>query len=128
MKLSTVILSFLLFAVVIATPPFLISKSAHANWLDPHFWMIFGFITGLTFVTIILIVIIGKVNAEIYTQTFLGATMIKLLASMFFCLFFLIKIKVNGVIFVANFFYVYFFNLAFEIYGLLCTLRNQKLK
>jgi len=128
LKLQTVILSFLLFAIVIAIPPQLLSRSAHATWIDPHFWVIFAFITGLTFVATILILIIGKVNTEIYTQTFLGATMIKLLASMFFCLFFLLKIKVNGVIFVANFFYVYFFNLAFEIYGLLCTLRNQKLK
>ena len=71
---------------------------------------------------------VTKINKEIYAQTFLGATMIKLLTCMFFCLFFLVKIKVNGVIFVANFFYVYFFNLAFEIYGLLRTLRNQKLK
>ena len=128
MKLRTVILSFLLFAVVIAIPPVLLSKSAHAAWLDPHFWMIFGFVTGLTFLTTVSILIIARINEEIYAQTFLGATMLKLLTCMFFCLFFLVKIKVNGVIFVANFFYVYFFNLAFEIYGLLRTLRNQKLK
>ncbi|MET3503499.1 hypothetical protein FHW88_002159 [Mucilaginibacter sp. SG538B] len=128
MKLHTVILSFLLFAVIIAVPPFLLSKSTHAAWLDPHFWMIYAFVTGLTFITIVSILMVTKINKEIYAQTFLGATMIKLLTCMFFCLFFLVKIKVNGVIFVANFFYVYFFNLAFEIYGLLRTLRNQKLK
>ncbi|WP_121812615.1 hypothetical protein [Mucilaginibacter kameinonensis] len=128
MKLRTVILSFLLFAVVIATPPLLVSKSVHVAWLDPHFWIIFGFVTGLTFITIISILVVTKINKEIYAQTFLAATMVKLLTCMFFCLFFLVKIKVNGVIFVANFFYVYFFNLVFEIYGLLRTLRNQKLK
>jgi hypothetical protein len=128
LKLFTTVLSFLLFAVVIATPPLLLSKSAHAGWLDPHFWMIFAFVTGLTFITVISILIVTRINKEIYAQTFLGATMIKLLTCMFFCLFFLVKIKVNGVIFVANFFYVYFFNLVFEIYGLLRTLRNQKLK
>lgn len=128
MKLRIVILSFLLFAVIIAIPPLLLSKSAHAAWLDPHFWMIFAFVTGLTFITIISILLVAKINKEIYAQTFLAATMVKLLTCMFFCLFFLVKIKVNGVIFVANFFYVYFFNLVFEIYGLLRTLRNQKLK
>ncbi|WP_426584289.1 hypothetical protein [Mucilaginibacter sp. R-33] len=128
MKLLTTVLSFLLFAVIIAVPPFLLSRSAHASWLDPHFWVIFGFVTGLTFITTISILIVTKINKEIYAQTFLGATMIKLLTCMFFCLFFLLKIKVNEVIFIANFFYVYFFNLVFEIYGLLCTLRNQKLK
>jgi len=128
LKLPIAILSFLLFAVIIAVPPLLLSKSTHASWLDPHFWMIFAFITGLTFITTISVLIVGRVNQEIYAQTFLGVTMIKLLTCMFFCLFFLLKIKVNGVIFIANFFYVYFFNLVFEIYGLLCTLRNQKLK
>jgi len=128
LKLRTVILSFLLFAVIMAVPPLLLSKSTHAAWLDPHFWMIYAFVTGLTFITIVSILMVTKINKEIYAQTFLGATMIKLLTCMFFCLFFLVKIKVNGVIFVANFFYVYFFNLAFEIYGLLRTLRNQKLK
>jgi hypothetical protein len=128
LKLHTFVLSFLLLAVVIAVPPLLLSRSAYAAWIDPHFWMIFGFITGLTFITTISVLIVGRINQEIYAQTFLGATMIKLLTCMFFCLFFLLKIKVNGVIFIANFFYVYFFNLVFEIYGLLRTLRNQNLK
>ncbi|UOE50222.1 hypothetical protein MTO98_03945 [Mucilaginibacter sp. SMC90] len=128
MKLRTVILLFVLLAVIIALPPFLLSRSSYAGWIDPHFWLIFGFITGLTFITTISILIVAKINQEIYAQTFLAATMVKLLTCMFFCLFFLVKIKVNGVIFIANFFYVYFFNLVFEIYGLLRTLRNQKLK
>lgn len=109
-------------------PPILLGNSAHAAWLDPHFWTIFGFVTGLTFVTIISVLVVARIKKEIYAQTFLGATMIKLLASMFFCLFFLLHFKGNGIIFFANFFYVYFFNLVFEIYGLLRTLRNQNLK
>lgn len=126
--MHTFILSFLLLAVIIAVPPLLLSRSTHAAWIDPHFWMIFGFITVLTFVTTISVLIVTRINQEIYAQTFLAATMIKLLTCMFFCLFFLLKIQVNGVIFIANFFYVYFFNLVFEIYGLLRTLRNQNLK
>jgi hypothetical protein len=93
LKLLIAILSFLLFAGIIAVPPLLLSKSTHASWLDPHFWMIFTFVTGLTFITTISILIVTKINKEIYAQTFLGATMFKLLTCMFFACFFWLKSK-----------------------------------
>jgi len=82
----------------------------------------------LTFITVFMVNFVGKINYSLYTQTFLAATTVKILAAMFFALFFLMKVKPNNGIFLADFFYVYFLNIAFEIYGLLCTLRNQKLK
>jgi hypothetical protein len=35
---------------------------------------------------------------------------------------------VNKYVFVADFFYIYFLNTAFEVYSLLCNLRNQNLR
>lgn len=123
-----VILSFILFVIITAIPPVLLNYTGHANWLVPRFWLIFFFISMLTFITVFLVNFVGKINYSLYTQTFLAATTVKILAAMFFALFFLMKVKPNNGIFLANFFYVYFLNIAFEIYGLLCTLRNQKLK
>ncbi|WP_143020832.1 hypothetical protein [Mucilaginibacter gossypii] len=126
--MARVILSFFLFVIITAIPPVLLIYTGHANWLVPRFWLIFFFISMLTFITVFLVNFVGKINYSLYTQTFLAATTVKILAAMFFALFFLMKIKPNNGIFLVNFFYVYFLNIAFEIYGLLCTLRNQKLK
>jgi hypothetical protein len=126
--LLRVILSFILFVIITAIPPVLLNYTGHANWLVPRFWLIFFFISALTFITFFLVNFVGKINYSLYTQTFLAATTVKILVAMSFALFFVMKVKPDNGIFLANFFYVYFLNIAFEIYGLLCTLRNQKLK
>ncbi|HEX8020316.1 hypothetical protein [Mucilaginibacter sp.] len=123
-----VIFSFILFVIITAIPPVLLNYTGHANWLVPRFWLIFFFISMLTFITFFLVNFVGKINYSLYTQTFLAATTVKILVAMSFALFFVMKVKPNNGIFLANFFYVYFLNIAFEIYGLLCTLRNQKIK
>ncbi len=74
-------------------------------------------------------VLIGQqIDAEKGTQFFLAATVFKILACLVFALVFLLKNKVNKYVFVADFFYVYFLNTAFEIYSLLRNLRNQNLR
>ncbi|WP_370994830.1 hypothetical protein [Mucilaginibacter sp. RCC_168] len=128
MKLLPNIISFLFFIVIIAIPPLLLSYTGYANWLDNKFWLLFFFITGLTFLTVISIVIVGQINQELYAQAFLAATTVKILACLFFVLIFLKKNSVNRYVFMADFFYIYFLNMAFEIYGLLRNLRNQKIR
>jgi hypothetical protein len=128
LKLLPTVLSYLLFTVIIAIPPLLLNFTGHADWLAPKFWVMFVFLSGLTFLTVMSIIIVGHINKELYAQTFLAATTVKILVSMFFALIFILKIKVNRYVFVADFFYIYFLNMAFEIYGLLCNLRNQNLK
>lgn len=71
---------------------------------------------------------VSKINPDMSAQAFLAATTVKLLACMFFALVFLLKNAVNRYVFVADFFYIYFLNMAFEIYGLLRNLRNQKIR
>lgn len=128
LKLPSTILSYLLFVAVTAVPPLVLIYTGHADWLTPKFWLLFFFVSGLTFLTVISILMVAKINAEMYAQVFLAATTVKILASMIFALIFLLKIKVNKYVFAADFFYIYFLNMAFEIYGLLCNLRNQNLK
>jgi hypothetical protein len=117
-----------LFVAITAVPPLVLIYTGHADWLAPKFWLLFFFISGLTFLTVVSILMVAKINAEMYAQAFLAATTVKILASMIFVLIFLLKIKVNKYVFAADFFYIYFLNMAFEIYGLLCNLRNQNLK
>jgi phosphatidylglycerophosphate synthase len=117
-----------LFIIIIAVPPLVLTYTGHANLITPKFWLLFFFLSGLTFLTVISILMVAKINREMYAQAFLAATTVKLLACMFFALFFLLKNKVNRYVFVGDFFYIYFLNMVFEIYGLLRNLRNQKIR
>ncbi|RWY47100.1 hypothetical protein [Mucilaginibacter gilvus] len=128
MKTKTAIIAFLIFAILLAAPPVALIFSGHSNLLVPHFWLMFAFITGLTFLVMVAIIITKQVNPENYAQTFLATTVFKLLACLAFLVVFIMKIKVDKPVFVGNFFYLYFLNTAFEVYVLLRNLRNQNLK
>lgn len=106
----------------------MLTYTGHTDLIVPKFWLLFFFLSGLTFLTVISILMVAKINNEMYAQAFLAATTAKLLACMFFALIFLLKNAVNRYVFVADFFYIYFLNMVFEIYGLLRNLRNQKIR
>ena len=122
------VFSYLLFLAVLAAPPLWLSKNGHAELLAPHFWLIFFFLSGLTLIVIITVLMGQQIDGERGAQFFLAATTFKILACLVFALVFLLKNKVNKYVFVADFFYIYFLNTAFEIYTLLRNLRNQNLK
>jgi len=128
LNIRPTVLAYLLFLLIVAIPPVLLNYLGHADWLTPRFWLIFFFLSGLTFITVVSILVVAGMNHELYAQAFLAATTVKILACCFFALFFLLKNKVNKYVFVADFFYIYFLNMGFEIYGLLRNLRNQKLR
>jgi hypothetical protein len=117
-----------LFIVIIAIPPLVLPYMGYASLITPKFWLLFFFLSGLTFLTVISILMVGKIKQDMYAQAFLAATTVKLLACMFFALVFLLKNSVNRYVFVADFFYIYFLNMGFEIYGLLRNVRNQKIR
>ncbi|WP_419700896.1 hypothetical protein [Mucilaginibacter sp. NFX135] len=128
MKLLPTVLSYLSFIIIIAIPPAVLPYIGYAGWITPKFWLLFFFLSGLTFLTVVSILMVGKIKQDMYAQAFLAATTVKLLACMFFALIFLLKNSVNRYVFVADFFYIYFLNMGFEIYGLLRNLRNQKIR
>ncbi|MDR6942618.1 hypothetical protein [Mucilaginibacter pocheonensis] len=128
MKILPFVLFYLLFIIIIAIPPLVLTYTGYAGWITPKFWLLFFFLSGLTFLTIISVLMVSKINPDMSAQAFLAATTVKLLACMFFALVFLLKNAVNRYVFVADFFYIYFLNMAFEIYGLLRNLRNQKIR
>ena len=128
MKTRTAITAFIIFAIILAIPPAALILTGNQHFLVPHFWLVFGFITGLTFLVMVAIIITKQVNPENYAQTFLATTVFKLLACLAFLVVFIMKTKVDKTVFVGNFFYLYFLNTAFEVYLLLRNLRNQNLK
>jgi uncharacterized membrane protein YozB (DUF420 family) len=114
--------------VVIALPPALMDYAGKGGSLIPGFWLIFQFFSSLTFLICLSVIWGQKQNGTLGGQIFLGATTLKLVLCMTLALIYLRKHTVNDVVFVLNYFYLYFLYTAFEIYSLLSNLRvpNKK--
>ncbi|RCH54852.1 hypothetical protein DJ568_10250 [Mucilaginibacter hurinus] len=127
MKIVRPILIFFAFTLVLAALPayFWYQRS---NIILPEFWILFSFISGLTFIVVLSILISQQINPDMYAQTFIAGTVFKILAILAFTVIFLLKTHVDKSVFVLNFIYIYFLNTAFEVYILLRNLRNQNLK
>ena len=121
------ILLYLLFIIISIIPPLVVSNN-HPDFLTPHFWVLFFYLSALTFLVSITISISQRINPELGAQMFLAATTFKILACLAFVVVFLLKNKINKYVFAADFFYIYFLNTAFEVYCLLRNLRNQNLR
>jgi RsiW-degrading membrane proteinase PrsW (M82 family) len=128
MSIQRSILNYLAFVLAIALPPFALINTGNNDLVTPRFWLIFFFISALTFMVLITILFVQQKNKELYAQAFLAGTTLKFLACLFFIVIFLRKNQVDKLVFVGDFFYVYFLNTAFEVYGLLRNLRNQNLR
>ena len=128
MQLISKLIPFLIFTLVLAVVPVCLMLTGNQVWLAPQFWVMFAFIGFLTLITLVFVLWIQKLMPEYYAQAFLGATVFKMLACMVFMLFLVLKTPINKLVFMADFFYLYFLNMGFEIYVLLRNLRNQNLK
>ncbi|TSD62660.1 hypothetical protein FFF34_019195 [Inquilinus sp. KBS0705] len=128
MKISNTVIRYLVFVVTIAIVPVLLKYTGNTEYIIPKFWVLFGYLSALTLMAIVTVLVVQQKNNELYASAFLAATTVKILATLFFVLFFLRKNHVNRYAFAADFFYVYFLNTAFEVYGLLRNLRNQNLR
>jgi hydrogenase-4 membrane subunit HyfE len=125
LKNYNTLFSFIGFAILVAIPPYILKYTSLNDLLVPGFWGIYCFVTGITFLALLLILAIQRINNEMYAQAFLGATTFKLLATLVFALVFIKKMHPDKLSFVADFVYLYFLNMGFEIYCLLRKLRNQ---
>jgi len=99
-----------------------------AEILAQKFWLIFGFMSGLTFVACLLAFTGIKRNPQTGIQAIMGAITIKLLFSMAFVLIYSLNQPERGFVFVINFFSIYLLFTLFEIYALLRNLRDQNKK
>lgn len=92
------------------------------------FWLVFVFFTGITLIAYLLAVWGIKISPELGGITILGALIIKMLFVFALAVVYVLNLKENVYVFVGNFFSLYLFFTIFEIYALLCNLRNQSIK
>ena len=128
MKISLAILYFLLFTIVLALPPLALQYTGNTILLANGFWIIFGFISGLTFLVLIVMLIVEQKSNEYFAQAFLGGTTFKILFCLIFIFVFLHINPTDKHIFLADFCYIYFLNMGFEVYVLLRKLRHENLR
>lgn len=80
---------------------------------------------GITLLVYALSVTGLKVGGEHQSAILLAAIVLRLLLTLCFILFYVLKIRVNAVLFIVEFFSIYLLFTVFEIYCLLCNLRHQ---
>ena len=93
-----------------------------------QFWLIFGFLAGITYIAYALVDLGIKRDPQMGVIAIMGANAVKLLFCMGFVLVYILKVPGNITIFLVNFFSSYLLFSAFEIYCLLFNLRHQKSK
>jgi len=92
------------------------------------FWLMFGFLAGITFIAYVLVDVGIKKDPEVGVMAIMGSIAVKMIFCMAFVLIYSIKDKGIGVVFLLNFFSLYLLFSVFEIYCLLRNLRHQNLK
>lgn len=125
MKIYQALLFYVWFTFIIAIPPFALQHYGHSDLVIPDFWLVFFFLSGISLLVVAGILVVRQMYPDMFTSAFMGGTVFKILACVIFMLVFLSKNKVEKYDFVADFFYVYFLNTAFEVYILLRTLRHK---
>ena len=93
--------------------------------LANEFWLVFGFLGGLTFIAYILAFMGIKRNPETGVLAIMASIAVKMIFSMAFVLIYSLNTKEKDLVFVFNFFSLYLLFTFFEIYGLLRSLRHQ---
>lgn len=126
MSLSKFTLSYLLYCLVIGTIAYYLpSFFPDKTMLVPKFWLVFGFLGGITYIAYLMVYLGTKSSPETGIMAIMGSIALKMLFSMAFVLIYSLKSTGSGLVFVLNFFSLYLLFSCFEIYCLLCNLRHQ---
>jgi hypothetical protein len=96
--------------------------------LVKKFWLVFGFLCGLTYIAYITAFLGIKMNPEAGVMAIMGSIVLKMIFSLAFVLIYSLNSKEKGIVFALNFFSLYLLFSFFEIYSLLCNLRHQNNK
>ncbi|WP_316822274.1 hypothetical protein [Pedobacter gandavensis] len=96
--------------------------------LVPKFWLLFGFLAGITYIAYSVADLGLKRNPDVGVMAIMGSIALKMIFAMAFVLIYSLKSKENGFVFVLNFFSLYLLFSFFEIYCLLRNLRHQNKK
>ncbi len=93
--------------------------------LIDKFWVVFSFVTGITLIAYLVAYFGIKRKPEMGVMAIMASVGLKMLFSMAFILVYVLYTPVNRILFVFNFFSLYFLFSGFEIYALLCNLRHS---
>ncbi len=126
MSITRFIFYYFLFTVLIAgiaigLPYFFPNKPL----LIDKFWVVFSFVTGITLIAYLVAYLGIKRKPEMGVMAIMASVGLKMLFSMAFILVYVLYTPVNRILFVFNFFSLYFLFSGFEIYALLCNLRHS---
>jgi len=126
LSLQRSILYYIIYTALLAGIAFFIpSVFPTIKILTTKFWLVFGFLGGITFIAFVVAFLGIKRNPETGILAIMGSIAIKMLFSMAFVLIYSINNKGKDVVFVLNFFSLYLLFTFFEIYCLLRNLRHQ---
>lgn len=129
MSLLRFLIYFSVFMLALAAGPYLFNVyCSDSEILIPKFWSLFAIFGILTFSIYIIAYWRMSISNKASGQALLGSVSIKLFICMVIAYVYLSGNSVEPLKFMLNFFYLYFFHTVFEIYCLLCNLRNQKFK
>lgn len=119
------IIGYLIFTAFVAGVcvglPFLFPNS---ELFIQKFWVVFCFVSGITLIALVVALIGIQRKPDVGVMAIMGSIVVKLLFTMAFLLVYILKIPVNGNVFLVNFFSLYFLFSGFEIYALLRNLRH----
>lgn len=126
MSLTRFTFSYLFYTAILGAVAYFIPYFfTDAKLLASKFWVLFGFVAGITFVAYILAYMGIKHNPETGVMAIMGSIALKMIFSMAFVLIYSLNTKEKGIVVVLNFFSLYFLFSFFEIYALLRNLRHQ---
>ena len=129
MKLKRLITTFTIFNCFLAIIPLLFNLFyKDQGVLIPYFWLLFGFFSFFSLIICLFSLWRMKLGNKSSGQAILSSVTIRFLIFMVVSFIYLSQINVNPKLFLLCFFYIYFFQTAFEIYFMLCNLRIQNKK
>ena len=126
LKLLKFTLFYLIYSAVLAGIALMLdSLLPDVKILAGKFWIVFGFLAGITFIAYAVADLGIKRNPETGVMAIMGSIALKMIFSMAFVLIYSLNTKEKGMVFVLNFFSLYLLFSFFEIYCLLRNLRHQ---
>ncbi|WP_343533651.1 hypothetical protein [Pedobacter sp.] len=124
MSLRKFIVAYFIYTLILAGAAILL-KELLPNAIAGQFWLVFGFLAGLTLIAYLLAHLGIQRNPQIGVFAILGSVIIKMLFAMAFVLIYSLKQAKGDLVFALNFFSLYLLFTLFEILGLLRNLRHQ---
>lgn len=116
-------LKLLIFSLMISGLIYLLQEFIKPDWIHQTMWIILSFFVLLTWLTGMFTHYLIQISKENSVNILLGAMGIRFLASIGFVAILLFLGTENLILFVVNFFVIYFFYLLFDIYTLIGNLR-----